>query len=147
MRLVVQRVTKAGVRVVEKNITSGSIGQGLFVLVGIGKDDTKEKAASIAKKLVKLRILSDENGKMNLSLKDTGRQLLVVSQFTLYADTKDGNRPSFINAAEPKLALEIYDYFVECLKEFGLKVATGEFGAYMSIDAQLDGPVTIIMEE
>ena len=147
MRLVVQRVNKASVKIVDKNIVSGSINQGLFVLVGIGKSDNKEKAKILAEKLAKLRILSDENGKMNLSLYDTHQELLVVSQFTLYADTTAGNRPSFIKAAEPELAKEIYDYFLVCLKDLGLKVETGEFGAYMQINSELDGPVTIILEE
>lgn len=146
MRIVVQRVTKAGVKIADKNVSLGSISQGLFVLVAVGKNDTKKVAESLAEKLIKLRILSDSQGKMNLSLKDTHGQLLVVSQFTLYADTKGGNRPSFIAAAEPRLAQEVYNYFVDCLRTSGLNVETGEFGAYMNIDAQLDGPVTIILD-
>lgn len=146
MRLIVQRVAKAEVKIVDKNIISGSINHGLLVLVGVGKNDMKEVAVDLAEKLAKLRILSDSNGKMNLSLKDTNGEVLVVSQFTLYADTKSGNRPSFIDAAEPNLATEVYNHFVKCLKEFGLKIETGEFGSYMQIAAELDGPVTIILE-
>ena len=146
MRLVIQRVKKASVeRVTDKRIV-GSINKGFFILVGVGKEDKLEDARILAEKVSKLRIMSDEQDKMNLSLKQVGGELLVVSQFTLYADTSNGNRPSFINAGLPKKAKEIYEYFVENLKEKGLKVETGSFGDYMKINTELDGPVTIIIE-
>ncbi len=146
MRLVIQRVKKASVeRVTDKRIV-GSINKGFFILVGVGKEDKLEDARILAEKVSKLRIMSDEQDKMNLSLKQVGGELLVVSQFTLYADTSNGNRPSFINAGLPEKAKEIYEYFVENLKEKGLKVETGSFGDYMKINTELDGPVTIIIE-
>jgi len=142
MRLVVQRVSQASVKVKDKIV--GQIGKGLFVLVGIKKEDTNKEADTLAEKLSKLRIMADKEGKMNLSLEDMDAEMLVVSQFTLYADTSGGNRPSFINAALPDDAKKIYDYFVAKLKERGIKVATGSFGDYMEIETKLDGPVTII---
>ena len=146
MRLVIQRVKKASVeRVTDKRIV-GSINKGFFILVGVGKEDKLEDARILAEKVSKLRIMSDEQDKMNLSLKQVGGELLVVSQFTLYADTSNGNRPSFINAGLPEKAKEIYEYFVKNLKEQGLKVETGSFGDYMKINTELDGPVTIIIE-
>lgn len=159
MRLVIQRVNKALVRVDKKIV--GQIDKGLFVLVGVAHGDSEKNAEVLAEKLSKLRVMSDENdppspkatggrGKMNLSIRDlpAGRQgvnasILAVSQFTLFADTSKGNRPSFIKAAEPKLAEKIYGHFVTKLKELGIQVETGEFGAYMKIDVELDGPVTI----
>jgi len=146
MRLVIQRVNKASVERVSDNKIVGSIDKGFFILVGVGKDDELEDAKNLAEKVSKLRIMSDKQDKMNLSLKDVGGELLVVSQFTLYADTSHGNRPSFINAGLPEKAKEIYEYFVDNLKETGLKVETGSFGDYMKINAELDGPVTIIIE-
>ncbi|MBU0569444.1 D-tyrosyl-tRNA(Tyr) deacylase [Patescibacteria group bacterium] len=145
MRLVIQRVSGASVSVDGKIV--GVIDKGLFVLVGVTEDDTKENADFLAEKLSKLRILADDNSKMNLSVADADASILVVSQFTLYADCSKGNRPSFIKATEPKLAEEIYNYFIEKLKGFDVKVETGEFGAYMNIDTQLNGPVTIILEK
>ena len=146
MRLVIQRVKKASVeRVTDKRIV-GSINKGFFILVGVGKEDKLEDARILAEKVSKLRIMSDEQDKMNLSLKQVGGELLVVSQFTLYADTSHGNRPSFINAGLPEKAKEIYEYFVEKLKGNDLNVETGSFGDYMKINAELDGPVTIIIE-
>ncbi|HJX45710.1 MAG TPA: D-aminoacyl-tRNA deacylase [Patescibacteria group bacterium] len=146
MRLVIQRVKKASVeRVTDKRIV-GSINKGFFILVGIGKEDKLEDVKVLAEKVSKLRIMSDEQDKMNLSLKQVGGELLVVSQFTLYADTSHGNRPSFINAGLPEKAKEIYEYFVEKLKGNDLNVETGSFGDYMKINAELDGPVTIIIE-
>jgi D-tyrosyl-tRNA(Tyr) deacylase len=144
MKLVVQRVKEASVKTVENNKTVGKIGRGYFVLVGIKKGDTSESAELLASKLLKLRVMPDENDKMNLSIKDAGGEILVVSQFTLYADTSGGNRPSFINAALPEEARKIYERFVEKLKESGIKVEIGSFGDYMEIDAKLDGPVTIL---
>ena len=145
MRLVIQRVREAHVKIFGSDKIVGQIGKGLFVLVGLGKDDNKDVAEILAKKLVKLRILADKQGKMNLSVKDMNAEILVVSQFTLYSDTSGGNRPSFIQAAEPKSAERIYEHFVIKLKEVGIKVETGKFGAYMEIRAALDGPVTIII--
>jgi D-tyrosyl-tRNA(Tyr) deacylase len=144
MRLVIQRVLKAKVMVKDTEKVSGQIGQGYLVLLGVKKNDDLTEAGLLAEKLTKLRVMSDKSDKMNLTLKDVGGEILLVSQFTLYADTSAGNRPSFINAAEPKLAKEIYDHFIVCLKKSGLKVETGSFGSYMEIEATLDGPVTIL---
>ena len=146
MKLVVQRVKKANVVVKEKVI--GEISKGYMVLLGVGPEDTKETADFLVQKLIKLRIFEDENEKMNLSIKDIDGELLIVSQFTLYADTTGGNRPSFVNAAKPEKANELYEYFVEeCKKQNIKKVATGEFGADMQVTLQNDGPVTIILEK
>jgi len=145
MRLVVQRVKKASVEIVEKKKISGEIELGLLVLVGVGEGDTELDADALAQKLAKLRIMSDESDKMNLSVKDLNAGILAVSQFTLFADTSKGNRPSFIKAAKPEIAEKIYLHFVEKLKSLGLKVETGEFGTYMEISTILDGPVTIIL--
>ncbi|KKQ36352.1 MAG: D-tyrosyl-tRNA(Tyr) deacylase [Candidatus Woesebacteria bacterium GW2011_GWA1_37_7] len=125
---------------------AGKIETGLLVLVGVGKGDSNKDAEVLSEKLSKLRIISDNQGKMNLSLLDAQESVLAVSQFTLYADTSAGNRPSFIKAAEPKLARSIYNHFILKLKEKGLNVETGSFGEYMEIIAKLDGPVTIILE-
>ena len=146
MRLVVQRVKKAFVVSVEKKTKVGKIDIGLFVLVGIGEEDGKKDAEILADKLLKLRIMADEKGKMNLPVGDVKGSILVVSQFTLYADTSEGNRPSFIKAANPLKALKLYQCFVDRLKDGGVKVETGSFGEYMTIDAQLDGPVTILID-
>ena len=145
MKLVIQRVGSARVKIAGSGEAVGEIGEGIFILVGVGKGDTKAEAENLAQKISKLRIMSDDKGKMNLSVKETGKEILVVSQFTLYADTNEGNRPSFIKAAEPKLAEEVYEHFVKSLKDMGLKVETGRFGAYMEIEAKLDGPVTILL--
>lgn len=145
MRLVVQRVSKASVRVSVSGEVVGKINKGLFVLVGVKKGDSKQDAEDLAEKLAKLRIMADENGKMNLSVKDVDAAILAVSQFTLSADTSKGNRPSFIKAAQPDLAEKLYEHFVNKLRKLGVKVETGEFGAYMKIDAELDGPVTIVI--
>jgi D-aminoacyl-tRNA deacylase len=144
MRLVVQRVKKAQVKKVQSGELVGMVGLGLFVLLGVKKGDTKADAEILAGKLLKLRVMSDENNKMNLSVVDIKGEILVVSQFTLYADTSGGNRPSFVGAESPSTAREIYDYFIEKLKTSGLKIETGSFGDYMEIEAVLDGPVTII---
>ena len=146
MKLVVQRVKKANV--VVDNEVIGEIGQGYMVLLGVGPQDTKETADFLVQKLIKLRIFEDENEKMNLSIKDINAQLLIVSQYTLYADTSGGNRPSFVNAAKPEMANELYEYFIEeCKKQNIAKVATGKFGADMQVTLQNDGPVTIILEK
>ena len=146
MKLVIQRVNKASVTVKNTNKVVGKIEKGLFILFGVKKGDTKEKVDELVKKVSKLRIMSDVNNKMNLSIVDTNSNCLVVSQFTLYANTKDGNRPPFIEVEEPIKAKEIYEYFIEKLKLKNIHVETGEFGEYMEIDTFLDGPVTIILE-
>ena len=146
MKLVVQRVKNANV--VVNNKTIGEIEQGFMVLLVVAPTDTKEIADFLVQKLIKLRVFEDENQKMNLSLQDVNGELLIVSQFTLYADCNHGNRPSFIGAAEPNLANELYEYFIEqCKKQNIKKVATGEFGADMQVSLQNDGPVTIILEK
>ncbi|NLK77239.1 MAG: D-tyrosyl-tRNA(Tyr) deacylase [Clostridiales bacterium] len=144
MKFVIQRVTQASVTVNQKVI--GSIKQGFLVLIGIGEDDTTEIADKLVKKLMGLRIFEDENGKTNLSLKDIQGELLLVSQFTLYADCKKGNRPSFIKAGNPELANQLYEYIIEaCKKEFPV-VQTGEFGADMKVSLLNDGPFTVILD-
>lgn len=146
MKLVVQRVKNANVVVEGKVI--GKIGQGFMVLIGIAPTDTKEIADFLVQKLIHLRIFEDENKKMNLSIQDIDGELLLISQFTLYADCNHGNRPSFIGAAKPEVANELYKYFIEqCQKENIKKVATGKFGAEMQVTLQNDGPVTIILEK
>lgn len=146
MKLVVQRVKKANVLVDGRTI--GEIGQGYMVLIGVAPTDTKEIADFLVQKLIHLRVFEDENEKMNLSIQDIDGELLLVSQFTLYADCNHGNRPSFTEAAKPDMANELYEYFVEkCKKENIKKVATGEFGADMQVTLQNDGPVTIILEK
>lgn len=144
MKLVVQRVKEASVKISKDNKVIGKIGKGYLVLAGVKKGDTLKDAELLAAKLSKLRIMADENDKMNLSIKDMNREILVVSQFTLYADTSGGNRPSFINAALPEDAKKIYEHFVGKLKEAGVKTETGNFGDYMEISCVLDGPVTIL---
>jgi D-tyrosyl-tRNA(Tyr) deacylase len=144
MKIVVQRVLKASVVVNKKQV--GAIGKGLFVLLGVDQNDGDKDAFFLAEKLSKLRIMSDENDKMNLSITDTTKQVLVVSQFTLIADTQKGNRPSFVKAAQPQLAKKLYNLFISKLEDQGLQVQTGKFGAYMDISARLDGPVTIIID-
>lgn len=145
MRLVVQRVKNASVKVDGK--VAGKINEGLLVLLGITHEDNKEKADYLAKKLVNLRIFKDENHKMNLSVRDINGELLIISQFTLYADTSQGNRPSFTNAAKPDFADELYEYFKEKCMEYDLKVESGIFGADMKVELLNDGPVTIILEK
>ena len=144
MKLVVQRVKNANVSI-ENNIV-GKINQGFVVLLGVSNEDTKENADYLVKKLLNLRVFSDNDDKMNLSIKDIEGELLIVSQFTLYENCKKGNRPSFIEAAKPEHAKTLYEYFInECRKE-NLNVQTGEFGADMQIDLINDGPVTILLE-
>ena len=142
MKLVIQRVRNAKVDVDGKTV--GSIEKGFLVLLGVTHTDTKETADYLVKKLCKLRVFEDENGKMNLSIKDVRGQLLIVSQFTLYADCSGGNRPSFVNAAKPDLANELYEYFCEKCKEEPVEVQKGIFGADMKVSLLNDGPVTII---
>lgn len=144
MRLVIQRVKNASVEVDKKVV--GEIEKGFLVLIGIKVGDTKEQADYLVKKLCKLRVFTDENDKMNLSLKDVNGKLLIVSQFTLYGDCSDGNRPSFIEAARPEEAIPLYEYFCEECAKNGIEVQKGIFGADMKVQLLNDGPVTIIME-
>ena len=144
MKFVIQRVTKASVTV-EGNVI-GAIGRGFLVLVGVGDGDTKEIADKYVKKLLALRIFEDADGKTNLSLKDEGGELLLISQFTLYADCRKGNRPSFINAGAPELAKGLYEYVIESCKKEGYPVQTGEFGADMKVELLNDGPFTIVLD-
>lgn len=145
MKLVIQRVKKASVKVNEKIV--GAIDEGFLVLVGIKMGDTKEQADYLVKKLCNLRVFSDENGKMNLALKDVNGKLLIVSQFTLYADCTQGNRPSFIEAARPDEAIPLYEYFCDKCASNGIEVQKGIFGADMKVELLNDGPVTIIIEK
>ena len=144
MRAVIQRVKHAQVEVDKKIV--GKINEGFLILLGVAPDDTKEKADAMVKKIAKLRIFEDENEKMNLSIQDIKGELLVVSQFTLYADCSGGNRPSFINAAKPDLANDLYEYFVGKCKEVIPVVQTGIFGAHMEVSLLNNGPVTIELE-
>jgi len=144
MRAVVQRVSRASVTV-EGEVT-GAIERGLLVLLGVGHDDTDERARALAAKIARLRIFGDEAGKMNLSVEDTGGGVLAVSQFTLLADTRKGNRPSFVGAAPPQEANRLYEVFCDALAALGLPVAKGVFGAHMDVDLTNDGPVTIVLE-
>ena len=145
MRFIVQRVSKSKVIVDNKKV--GEIEQGFLVLIGITHDDTRETADLMIKKLLNLRVFSDENDKMNLSLKDVDGKLLLVSQFTLYANCKRGNRPDFMNAAKPDYANELYEYIVDKCKNENCEVQTGIFGADMKVELLNDGPVTIILEK
>ena len=145
MKLVVQRVKNVEVKVDGKVV--GNIDKGFLVLLGVTHTDTKETADYLVKKICKLRIFEDENEKMNLSLKDVNGSLLIVSQFTLYANCTEGNRPSFVNAAKTDMANELYEYFCERCKEQGIKVEKGIFGADMKVSLLNDGPVTIILEK
>ncbi len=144
MRAVIQRVNSAKVTVGER--TTGEIGRGLFILLGVGKEDTREDCVLLSQKILKLRIFSDEAGKMNLSCLDTAGDILVVSNFTLYANYAHGNRPDYFSGAAPDAANELYEYFVELIRQSPLKCHTGEFGADMRCDISLDGPVTIVMD-
>lgn len=145
MKIVVQRVKNAQVEV-EGNVV-GKIKQGFLVLLGVTHTDTRKEADYLVKKLCQLRVFTDENDKMNLGLKDVGGELLIVSQFTLYADCSQGNRPSFMNAAKPEQANELYEYFCSECEKNDIKVEKGIFGADMKISLQNDGPVTIIIEK
>lgn len=144
MRVVVQRVTNADVKIDGR--VNGKIDNGLLVLLGVGNGDTEEDMKYIADKIIKLRIFSDENDKMNLSLEDVGGSMLVISQFTLYGDCSHGRRPYFGNAMEPVSANEMYEKFVAYIRERGIHTETGEFGADMKVSLTNDGPVTIILE-
>ena len=144
MKFVIQRVSHASVTVHEETI--GRINQGYLVLIGVGKEDTREDAVRLVKKMIGLRIFSDENGKINKSLKDVNGELLLVSQFTLYADCRHGNRPGFTEAAGPDMANELYEYIIESCKKEVAVVEQGEFGADMKVELLNDGPFTILLE-
>lgn len=145
MRIVLQRVKSASVSIDE--VVVGKINQGFLLLVGVGPEDSSDDASYLARKIAGMRIFSDENGKMNLSIDQIGGKILSVSQFTLFADTKKGNRPSFTGAASPDFATKLYEEFNELLRtEYGLTVETGEFGADMQVSLVNDGPVTIILD-
>jgi D-aminoacyl-tRNA deacylase len=144
MRAVVQRVTDARVDVAGKAV--GEIGAGFLVLLGVARDDTSVDADYLAEKIVNLRIFTDDDGKMNRSIMETGGAMLVVSQFTLYGDVRRGRRPSYSDAAEPTKATELYEYFVDRVRSFGLKVETGVFQAMMQVRLTNDGPVTILVD-
>ncbi len=145
MKLVVQRVKKASVKVDEKIV--GQIEQGFLVLIGIKTGDTKKEADYLVKKLCNLRIFSDENDKMNLSIKNINGKLLIVSQFTLYGDCNSGNRPSFTSSAKPEDAIPLYEYFCEECSKNNIEIQKGIFGADMEVELLNDGPVTIIIEK
>ncbi|MBQ9200328.1 MAG: D-tyrosyl-tRNA(Tyr) deacylase [Lachnospiraceae bacterium] len=144
MKFVIQRVTKASVTI--DGSVSGKIDKGFMVLIGVCEEDTKEMADKLVKKLIGLRIFADSEGKTNLSIKEVDGQILLVSQFTLYADCKKGNRPSFIKAGSPEHAEKLYDYIVELCKNEIEVVETGEFGADMQVELINDGPFTIILD-
>lgn len=144
MKAVIQRVKKASVTV--EGSVIGAIQEGLLVLLGISKEDTKEEVKKFVNKILGLRIFADENGKTNLSLQDIKGELLVVSQFTLYADCKKGRRPSFVNAGDPEVANELYEFFIALAKEKVEKVEHGSFGADMKVELLNDGPFTIVLD-
>ena len=144
MKLVIQRVSRASVTV--RGSVIGQLGQGYLVLVGVGREDTKEDADRLVRKMIGLRIFSDENGKINKSLKDVDGQLLLISQFTLYADCRHGNRPGFTDAGDPEKAKELYEYMIDsCRREIPV-VEQGEFGADMKVELVNDGPFTILLD-
>ncbi|TRM08739.1 D-tyrosyl-tRNA(Tyr) deacylase [Lentibacillus cibarius] len=144
MKAVIQRAIDANVTV--DGTETGAIDYGLVVLAGVTHDDTEEDADYLADKLVNLRIFDDENGKMNHSLKETGGKVLSISQFTLYADTRKGRRPNYLNAAKPEQAASLYDYLNQRIEQHGIAVETGEFGAMMNVQLTNSGPVTIILD-
>lgn len=145
MKLLIQRVKNASVEVDKK--VAGEISHGLLVFIGVSETDTELECEKLCDKMINLRIFSDENDKTNLSIKDVGGELLVVSQFTLYADCRKGNRPSFINAGNPQKAKELYEYFLKlCREKIDTKVEHGIFGADMKVSLTNDGPFTIILD-
>ena len=145
MKLVIQRVKNASVKVHEEIV--GKIDKGFLVLIGIKVGDTKEQADYLVKKVCNLRVFTDQNDKMNLALKDVGGKLLIVSQFTLYGNCNEGNRPSFIEAARPEEAIPLYEYFCDECEKNGIEVQKGIFGADMKVQLLNDGPVTIVIEK
>ena len=145
MKFVIQKVSQASVSV-EGNCV-GKIQKGFLVFVGIGKEDTKEIADQYIKKMVQLRIFQDENGKTNLSLTDVGGEVLIISQFTLYANCRKGNRPSYFDAGEPQMAEDLYEYIIKKTKETISVVESGEFGAMMQVSLVNEGPFTIVFDE
>lgn len=145
MRIVIQRVLEA--KVEADGICTGRIGKGFLIFLGVGQDDDRQIADRYIDKILKLRIFADDNGKTNLSLQDVGGEILVVSQFTLYADCKKGNRPDFLRAAGAQKARGIYEYFLERIKERTGKAESGVFGADMKVSLVNDGPFTIILDE
>ena len=144
MRAVLQRVSGASVKI--DGATVGECGKGLMILLGVAEGDTEKEADMLCEKIIKLRIFSDENGKMNLSIKDIGGQMLIVSQFTLFANYRCGNRPDFLASAKPETANRLYEYFVGYMRKSGFEVGTGCFGADMQVALVNDGPVTIVMD-
>lgn len=144
MKFLIQRVKQAQVDIAKETV--GKIGQGLLVLIGIGKDDSRETAERLVKKTLSLRIFADADGKTNLSLRDVGGSLLLVSQFTLYADCHKGNRPTFNNAGNAELAKSLYEYTIELCKKENVPVETGCFGADMAVSLLNDGPFTLLLE-
>lgn len=143
MRALIQRVSSAAVRI--DGVLNGQIGPGLLILLGIRREDDENEMSYLADKCVNLRVFEDDADKMNLSLKDIGGELLVISQFTLHADTQRGRRPSFINAAPPEISKPLYEKFIEYLRAMQLTVETGVFGAHMAVEIHNDGPVTIMV--
>jgi len=144
MKFVIQRVSNAKVDV--DGETLGAIGRGFMILIGIAESDTEEIADKMIQKMLKLRIFDDENGKTNLSIDDVGGELLLISQFTLYADCRKGNRPSFFRAGNPEMASKMYDYIVEKCTSLGYKTGHGKFGAEMEVSLINDGPFTIVLD-
>jgi D-tyrosyl-tRNA(Tyr) deacylase len=144
VRAILQRVSRAEVRVGDRVV--GSIARGMVVLLGVARDDTEADAAFIADRTLGLRVFADNAGKMNLALGAVGGQLLVISQFTLLADTESGRRPSFVRAAPPLEAQRLYEHFISLVRQRDVKVETGEFGARMEVDLVNEGPVTIILD-
>jgi D-tyrosyl-tRNA(Tyr) deacylase len=145
MKIVLQRVSEAKVEI--ENKIAGQIKQGYLILVGVGQADSNEDITWLVNKIINLRVFSDKDGKMNLSIKDIQGEILIVSQFTLFASTKKGNRPSFINSASPEVAIPLYEQFIMVMKnQLGQDIETGKFGADMKVSSLNDGPVTIIID-
>ncbi len=144
MRVVIQRVSEASVTIDSQ--VKAKIKEGLMILVGISSEDNQEDIHWLTQKIANLRVFGDEDGKMNLSITDIKGEILLISQFTLFASTKKGNRPSFIQSAKPEIAIPLYEQFINSLKETGIPIQTGTFGADMKVSLTNDGPVTIIID-